>query len=48
MRIRTLMTFVLVAVVASAAIAQPTAAKEENKSDHKPILAEEKTVETAA
>ncbi len=46
MRIRTLMTFVLVAVVASAAIAQPTAAKEENKSDHKPILAEEKTVET--
>ena len=46
MRIRTLLTLVLVTLVATAAFAQPTAEKEEKKKSDKPILAEEKIVET--
>ncbi len=46
MRLRTLLTFVLVAFVTTAAFAQPAAVKEEKTKSDKPILAEEKTVET--
>ena len=48
MRIRILLTFVLIALVTTAAFAQPTVVKEEKKPkpSDKPILAEEKFVET--
>jgi len=46
MRLRTLLTFVLVAFVTTVAFAQPAAVKEEKTKSDKPILAEEKTVET--
>ena len=46
MRIRTLRTFVLVALVTAAAFAQSTAEKEDKNKNDRPILAEEKIVET--
>lgn len=46
MRIRTYLTFVLIAFVANIVFAQQTSIKEEKKKSNKPILAEEKFVKT--
>ena len=46
MRVRICLTFVMIACVAHMAVAQQTAAKAEKKKNIKPILAEEKFVET--